>query len=102
MQKYAYKERHRLTGAPVEIRRNGTTVRSGTVEAVMSDSSLLWIQADGARGRELFAAADTYEVWIEPHLLDGDMRYRMTNKCPRLWGPQDFSFTWMIPVVPRT
>jgi hypothetical protein len=79
MQKYPYKEWRRLTGAPVEIRRNGTTVRAGTVEAVMPDSSLLWIEADGACGRELFAAANNYEVWTEPHLLDGNMRYRMTN-----------------------
>lgn len=42
MQKYPYKEWNRLTGAPVEILRNGTTVRTGTVEAVILDSSLLW------------------------------------------------------------
>lgn len=79
MQKYPHEEWNRLTGAPVEIRRNGTTVRAGTVEAVMPDSSLLWIQANGACDRELFSAADNYEVWIQPHLLDGNMRYRMTS-----------------------
>lgn len=80
MQKYPYKEWNRLIGAPVEIKRNGTTIRSGTVEEAMPDSSLLWIAADAGHGRKLFSAeVDNYEVWIEPRLLDGDMRYRMTN-----------------------
>lgn len=79
MQKYPYGEWKRLIGAPVEIRRNGTVVRSGTVEEAMPDSSLLWIAAGSGQGRQLFSAADNYEVWIEPRLLDGDMCYRMTS-----------------------
>lgn len=73
------KEWSLLVGAPVEIRMWGTLIRAGTVEDAMPDSSLLWIAADGVQGRALFSAADNYEVWVEPRLLDGDMRYRMTN-----------------------
>lgn len=45
----------------------------------MPDSTLLWLAADAAHGRELFSAAENYEVWIEPRLLDGEMAYRMTD-----------------------
>ena len=78
--KYRMKEWNLLAGAPVEITRWGTLVRAGIVEDVMQDSSLLWVAADGVQGRELFSAADNYEVWIEPRLLDGNMRYRMTDE----------------------
>ncbi|MDQ0691260.1 hypothetical protein [Arthrobacter sp. W4I7] len=79
MYKYPEREWSRLIGAPVEIRINGTTVRSGTVEEAMPDSSLLWIASDGAHERELYSSAENYEVWIEPKLLDAGMRYRMAN-----------------------
>ena len=79
MQKYPFKEWNRLIGAPVEIRRAGTTVRSGTVDEAMPDSSLLWLAADAAHDRMLFSAAEDYEVWVEPRLLDGDLTYRMTD-----------------------
>lgn len=79
MQKYPFKEWNRLIGAPVEIRRNGRTVRSGTVDDAMPDSTLLWIAADACHERTLFAAAENYEVWIEPRLLEGELSYRMTD-----------------------
>jgi hypothetical protein len=78
--KYLMKEWNLLIGAPVEITRRGTLIRAGIVEDAMQDSSLLWVAADGVQGRELFSAADNYEVWVEPRLLDGNMRYRMTDE----------------------
>lgn len=78
--KYPIKEWNLLIGAPVEITRWGALVRAGIVEDAMPDSSLLWVAAEGVQGRELFCAADNYEVWIEPRLLDGNMRYRMTHE----------------------
>ena len=78
--KYPMKEWSLLIGAPVEITRWGTLVRAGIVEDAMPDSSVLWVAADGIQGRELFSAADNYKVWIEPRLLDGNMRYRMTDE----------------------
>jgi hypothetical protein len=79
MVKYRIKEWNLLIGAPVEIMRRGTLVRAGIVEDAMQDSSVLWVAADGVQGRELFSAGDNYEVWIEQRLLDGNMRYRMTD-----------------------
>jgi hypothetical protein len=66
MMQYPASEWHRL-------------VRAGTVEAVMPDSSMIWVAADGPYGRELFLAADNYEVWLEPGQLVGELRYRMTD-----------------------
>ncbi|WP_426004430.1 hypothetical protein ACPFL9_18545 [Paenarthrobacter sp. NyZ202] len=79
MMLYPASEWHRLDGVPVEIRHLGAVVRTGTVAAVMPDASMIWIAADGAYEREMFLAADNYEVWLEPGLLDGELRYRMTD-----------------------
>lgn len=79
MQIYPYRKWNLLIGAPVEIWKDGILVRSGVVEEAMPDASALWIRADGPRGRQLYLAAEGYEVMIEPHLLDGDLRYRMTD-----------------------
>ena len=87
MMLYPASEWHRLDGVPVEIRQRGALVRAGTVEAVMPDSSMIWVAADGPYGRELFLAADNYEVWLEPGQLVGELRYRMTddNLYPPRW-----------------
>lgn len=76
---YPSSEWHRLDGVPVEIRQQGTMVRAGTVAATMPDSSMIWLAADGAYERQMFLASDNYEVWLEAGLLDGELRYRMTN-----------------------
>lgn len=67
-----------LRGAVVEVRKNGTTIRTGLVEDVMPDSSALWIAADGLTGRVLIEAAEGHEVWVEPKQLKGTRAYRMT------------------------
>ena len=65
----------RLVGAFVEIRQNHRTVRSGIVENVMPDSSLLWLAADATNQRAMFAAADNYEVWVHPRPLQSPIRF---------------------------
>jgi hypothetical protein len=53
----------RTLGQDVEIRVCGKPVRTGTIEAVMPDNSILWISADGADSRQMLARADGYEVY---------------------------------------
>lgn len=53
----------RVLGQFVEIRRQGDLVRAGTVEAVMPDSSILWISADGPFPREMVERAEGCEVF---------------------------------------
>ena len=54
----------RTRGQHVEIRRNGETVRTGTVDAVMPDGSILWISAQGVYTRTLVERADGNEVYM--------------------------------------
>ena len=70
-----------LVGARVEVRRQGAVVREGLVDDAMPDSSALWIAADGFSNRELIAAAEGYEVWVEPRKLEGKLAYRMTSSA---------------------
>ena len=67
----------RLIGTPVEIRKDFSIVRAGIVDDAMPDSSALWLAADSTYGRELFAAADGYQVWIRPQELGGKLCYKM-------------------------
>ena len=53
----------RALGQHVEIRIGGKPVRTGTVDAVMSDNSLLWISAHGHHTREMIARDDGYQVF---------------------------------------
>lgn len=73
----------RLIGAPVEIRKDFLTVRTGVVDDAMPDSSALWLAADRTHGRTLYAAAEGYHVWIRPQELDGKLCYKMaTSNLP--------------------
>lgn len=78
MKKYPRDEWHRLTNAPVEIRRRGEVIRRGTVEDVMPDSSVIWLAADHENPRTLFEASEGFEVWLEARELEGLSAYRMT------------------------
>ncbi|MGO4590223.1 hypothetical protein [Paenarthrobacter sp. 2TAF44] len=79
MTNYRHDQWHLLIGAIVETYKNGDLIRSGRVDDAMSDSSLIWLAADGPDTRALFDAADGVEVWVEPRQLDGKMSYRMTR-----------------------
>ena len=74
-----YKEWSRLAGVPVQVRKDFRLVRAGLVEEAMPDSSALWLAADEAGGRTLFAAAEGYEVWISPRELGGKLCYKMAS-----------------------
>lgn len=58
----------KLLGAHVEIRRNGTALRSGVVEAVMPDQSALWLGMRGNNTRCMIFSSDGYEVWTDDEL----------------------------------
>ena len=60
----------RTLGQRVEIWRGGKLVRMGTVEAVMPDSSILWISAEGNSSRQMIFCHDGYQVFTHfgpPH-----------------------------------
>lgn len=81
MKSYRCRDWSVLAGMEVEIRMEGQLIRTGTVEAVMPDSSMLWLSSDHNGGRTLFEAAEGYEVWAEPETLQKGP-YWATNGKP--------------------
>lgn len=53
----------RTLGQYVEIRWHGKTVAQGTVDAVMPDSSILWLAASGVHSRQMVQRADGSQVY---------------------------------------
>jgi hypothetical protein len=53
---------YQLIGSWVELRSGGSVVRTGEVEAVAADSSVMWLKFNGAHGRQMVFRADGYEV----------------------------------------
>lgn len=47
----------------VEIRLNGQILRTGFVDAVMPDESILWISADGIHPREMIERASGKSIY---------------------------------------
>jgi hypothetical protein len=45
----------------------------------MSDSTVLWLAADGADERQMFEVAHGYEAWTQPHELVGNLRFKMAR-----------------------
>ena len=78
-QAYRVHDWSRLIGTPVEVRKGFELIRAGVVDDAMQDSSALWLAADSTWGRELFAAAEGYEVWIRPKELGGKLCYKMAD-----------------------
>jgi hypothetical protein len=54
----------RTLGQHVEVRRKGKTVRTGTVEEVMPDNSILWIAAAGVSSREMVESAEDTDIYV--------------------------------------
>lgn len=52
-----------VKGQSVEVRQLGEYVRSGTVEAVTEDNSILWIAFDGAHRRIMYERAEGHTLW---------------------------------------
>ena len=67
-----------LAGALVEVRHNGTVVRTGLVEQVMPDGSAFWMVSHGAHPRRMFEKAEGFTVCVDLKELDGAQSYRMT------------------------
>ena len=76
---HKYPNWNRLIGATVEIRHHNHTIRTGTVDDAMPDSSALWLASDGVQPRTMYEAALKYEAWIEPRQLTGTNCYRMAS-----------------------
>jgi hypothetical protein len=53
---------HQLIGSWVELRSGGSVVRTGEVEAVTADSSVLWLKFNGNHGRQMVFRTGGYEV----------------------------------------
>ena len=66
MPAYRHENWSQLVGAFVEVRVNRQCLRTGYVEDVMPDSSVLWLAADESASRTLIAKVEGYEVWVEP------------------------------------
>lgn len=52
-----------LIGQCVEVRHDGRITRTGTVDAVMPDDSILWISAEGAYQRKMIERTDGIQVY---------------------------------------
>jgi hypothetical protein len=76
----------RALGQYVEVRRRGEIVRTGTVEDVMPDNSILWISAAGPFPREMLERAEGYEVYArypwDPAPIRGGLPKSNSTKTP--------------------
>lgn len=50
-------------GQYVEVQRNGRTTRTGIVEQVMPNGSILWLAAEGVEPREMVERADGSKIY---------------------------------------
>jgi hypothetical protein len=64
-----YLKWQRLIGLPVEIRQDGHTVASGTVDDAMPDSSILWLAQSGPQHRTMYEKSLKHEAWVDPNIL---------------------------------
>ena len=53
----------RALGQLVEVRRHGQVIRTGTVDTVMPDNSILWISTNGTHQREMVERAEGYQIY---------------------------------------
>jgi len=77
MKPYPHHAWNRLIGVPVEIRKDSEVVRAGVVDDAMPRPAALWLAADAGGGRELFTAAEGFQVWVLPQPLGGALCYKM-------------------------
>ncbi len=82
MKSYRCDDWSSLAGATVEMHRRGQLVRSGVVDAVTHDASILWLAADYNGNRALFESAEGYEVWADPKDLPDELYSAMLCQQP--------------------
>lgn len=63
-----------LRGSWVELRADGRLVRTGEVEDVAADSSVLWLRYNGAHGRQMIAAGDGYDIIPSENRTPGNLK----------------------------
>lgn len=66
-----FEEWHALAGAMVRVCRNGETIRTGVVDDVTSDGSVVWIAQQGVLGRTLVHKGEGYELWQTTDTMPG-------------------------------
>ncbi|QOT19967.1 hypothetical protein [Paenarthrobacter sp. YJN-5] len=71
-----------LVGANVEIHKDGNLVRSGIVDSVMPDNTILWLAADHNGNRALFELAEGFEVWADPQDVPNELYSAMLSQQP--------------------
>jgi hypothetical protein len=54
-----------LLGQEIQILHLGKEIRTGVVDAVTDDGSILWIAAGAMTPRSMFERAVGYEAWIQ-------------------------------------
>ncbi|MCZ9882298.1 hypothetical protein [Arthrobacter sp. B2a2-09] len=86
---YPYDDWSALVGGIIEIRKDSKSIAQGYVDAVMPDSSMLWISGDFIRSRSSYSKADGYEAWISPthlQLVNGRTSSTRTESVPKRWS----------------
>ncbi len=53
-----------VLGQVVQVRKSADVVRTGRVDAVTREGTILWLAADGVHQRVTVQRADGFEVWI--------------------------------------
>ncbi|VXB05061.1 hypothetical protein ARTHRO9AX_10315 [Arthrobacter sp. 9AX] len=54
-----------VLGQEVQIKLDGSVVRTGLVDGVTNDGAIIWIAAHGATPRAMFERARGFSVWID-------------------------------------
>lgn len=81
MQIHLLQDWHLALGHYVEVKRNGRTARTGMVDEVMSDGSILWLAAAGVDSREMVERADGSEIYVRNPRRDPSIEGASKIRC---------------------
>lgn len=81
MQIHLLQDWHLALGHFVEVKRNGRTTRTGMVDEVMSDGSILWLAAAGVDSREMVERAGGSEVYVRSLRQDPSIEGASKIQC---------------------
>jgi hypothetical protein len=54
-----------LRGEVIEVRKHAATVRTGRVDGVTHDGTILWIESHGAEPRAMYERCEGFTAWID-------------------------------------
>lgn len=57
-------EWNQLVGRTLDVRKGGKRLRTGIVEEVSSDASMLWLRFDGIHGCQIIMKTDAYDIFL--------------------------------------